>query len=129
MSILFQSSSTDVACVHRVPLDKMDNIAEEESFERDLLSNKREEKSCSCSSLSDFQKSMDLEFEDSFFDVRKSTDFLSTTIMDKKLGTTSSGIGCRFLDEEKTKKTKCRRRETVEHTLERKKRSFNRKPR
>lgn len=106
----------------------MDNIAEEESFERDLLSNKREEKSYSCSSLSDFQKSMDLEFEDSFFDVRKSTVFLSTKIMDKKLGA-SSRIGCRFLDEEKTKKTKCRRRETMEHTLERKKRSFNRKPR
>lgn len=69
-------SSTVVACVHRVPLDKMDNIAEEESFERDLLSNKREEKSSlSCSSLSDFQKSIDLEFEDSFFDVSIHEDY------------------------------------------------------
>lgn len=47
--------------------------------------------------------------------------------MDKKLDT-SSEIGCRFLDEEKAKKTKCRHRETMEYTLERKKRSFNRKP-
>lgn len=39
------------------------------------FSNKREEKSYSCSSLSDFQKSIDLEFQDSFFDVRKSTVF------------------------------------------------------
>lgn len=92
------------------------------------FSNKREEKSYSCSSLSDFRKSIDLEFEDSFFDVRKSTVFLSTKIMDKKLDA-SSGIGCRFLDEEETKKTKCRHRETTEYTLERKKRSFNGKPR
>lgn len=118
-----------VAFVHRVPLDKMDNIGEEESFERDLLFKQTRRKVVLlfvAIRFSEVDRSRVWRF---FLRCEKIHGFLSTKIMDKRLDT-SSGIGCRFLDEEETKKTKCRHRETMEDTflLERKKRSFNRKP-
>lgn len=119
-----KSSST---VVHRAALDKMDNIAEEESLERDLLFKQTRRKVILLFVAIRFSEVDRSRVSRFFLRCEKIHGFLSAKIMDKRLGT-GSGIGCRFLDEEKTKKTKCRHRETMEYTLERKKRSFNRKP-